>query len=152
MERASFILSTDYVLLSIVLTQYLKERAPDNWSYVEFLNLNRDAIIKLPPYNVNWTSLEGTWYRRFLREACELDPASANTLKERVFYFFIVGGRGLLTRIYLNPEVFSALSVPSEWWGNSLHVSTCIVARSPPIATPAFYIVKACIHSDANIE
>ena len=88
-KELPFVLSTDYVLLSIVLTQYLKEHDSDNWSYVEFLNLNRNAIIKLPPFNVKWTSLDGTWYRRFLQEACELDPASANMLKERVFYFFL---------------------------------------------------------------
>ncbi|CAG8759610.1 10046_t:CDS:2 [Cetraspora pellucida] len=79
-----FILSIDYVLLSIVLTQYLEERDPDNWSYAEFLNLNRDAIIKLPPFNAKWTSLDGTWHRRFLQEARKRDPASVNILKERI--------------------------------------------------------------------
>ncbi|CAI2193237.1 8385_t:CDS:10, partial [Funneliformis geosporum] len=136
-KELPFILSTDYVLLSIVLTQYLEERDPDKWSYVEFLNLNRDTIIKLPPFNVKWASLDGTWYRQFLEETRELDPASANTLKERVFYFFyIVGGRGLLTRLYLNPEVFSALSVPSD--GGETPVTSLLAfgARSPPIATP----------------
>src|SRR5438045_87202 len=67
-------------LLSIVLTIYLKKRDPNNpnmWSYVDFLILNRATIINLP----KWTSPEGTWTRRFLQEAKELDPASADTLK-----------------------------------------------------------------------
>ncbi|CAI2185338.1 8260_t:CDS:2 [Funneliformis geosporum] len=61
--------STEHYPGYFALLSYLNEREYVNWSYYEFLTLNRDVIILSTPLNTDWNGLDGTWHRRFLNNA-----------------------------------------------------------------------------------
>ncbi|CAG8538366.1 12724_t:CDS:2, partial [Racocetra fulgida] len=59
-----------------------------DWSYYEFLILNRDVMIS-SPLNEDWNGLDGTWTRRFLKNAeMMLESKDFETLKVKVLIFF----------------------------------------------------------------
>ncbi|KAG9300989.1 hypothetical protein G9A89_018941 [Geosiphon pyriformis] len=66
------------------LVAYLKGLNINNWSYVDFLTKNRTSIVNSTPFTHKRNTLDGTWNRRFLQEAKELDPTSYEALKEKV--------------------------------------------------------------------
>ncbi|CAG8496884.1 5794_t:CDS:2 [Cetraspora pellucida] len=43
------------------LRSFFNEHEHVNWSYYEFLTLNRDVIISLPSSTTDWNGLDGTW-------------------------------------------------------------------------------------------
>ncbi|CAG8653721.1 8173_t:CDS:2, partial [Paraglomus occultum] len=47
-----------------VVREYLDSKEPEKWSYNEFLTEQRNAIITLPPFSDDWSSLNGTWLKR----------------------------------------------------------------------------------------
>ncbi|CAG8815789.1 18158_t:CDS:1, partial [Racocetra fulgida] len=51
------------------LVTYLKTHDSKSWSYTEFLTTYRDVILASTSASDEWTGLNGTWVRRFLREA-----------------------------------------------------------------------------------
>ncbi|RUP15947.1 hypothetical protein BC936DRAFT_139564 [Jimgerdemannia flammicorona] len=49
-----------------LVTQYFQKYSPKEWSYNHFLQRNRSAIVKLPPFSADWTGIDGAWQNRFL--------------------------------------------------------------------------------------
>ena len=45
---------------------YLNERDPSLWSYVDFLTTNRTVIVNSLPHLVDHKGLDGAWTKRFI--------------------------------------------------------------------------------------
>ncbi|CAG8628821.1 2134_t:CDS:2 [Dentiscutata erythropus] len=74
--------STEHYPGYFALLSYLNEREHVDWSYYEFLILNRDVIISSPLNIEDWNGLDGTWTRRFLKNAeTMLESKDFETLK-----------------------------------------------------------------------
>ncbi|CAG8659537.1 9886_t:CDS:2, partial [Ambispora gerdemannii] len=74
--------STEHYPGYAALLSYFNEREHVNWSYYEFLTLNRDVIISLPSIIKDWNGLDSTWTRRFLINAeMMLESKDFETLK-----------------------------------------------------------------------
>uniref|UniRef100_U9SRH1 Uncharacterized protein n=1 Tax=Rhizophagus irregularis (strain DAOM 181602 / DAOM 197198 / MUCL 43194) TaxID=747089 RepID=U9SRH1_RHIID len=70
------------------LSSYLKKF--DNPSYRNFLDLNREEVIKSPPFTENWGGLESAWSNRFIRAVQTHIPDRFEDIKLKVCLFFIV--------------------------------------------------------------
>ncbi|CAI2193798.1 2845_t:CDS:10, partial [Funneliformis geosporum] len=56
----------------------------EDWSYINFLKLNSEFLVDLPPFLESMNALDDTWTRRFLREVKEIDRALYN---DSISYF-----------------------------------------------------------------
>ncbi|CAG8512563.1 12198_t:CDS:2, partial [Ambispora leptoticha] len=70
-----FFLNTICLFLWIVLIAYLAGISSENWSYVDFLKLNRDI---LPPFSNDYNGIDSAWVTRFLGTVEELSPTLYN--------------------------------------------------------------------------
>ncbi|CAG8713816.1 10989_t:CDS:2, partial [Funneliformis caledonium] len=66
------------------LVDYLNERDPSTWSYIDFLTLNRTAIVNLLPHLDKQEGLDGAWTKRFLLAVKEISPESADDVEGKV--------------------------------------------------------------------
>ncbi|POG75804.1 hypothetical protein GLOIN_2v1838532 [Rhizophagus irregularis DAOM 181602=DAOM 197198] len=64
------------------LSSYLKKF--DNPSYRNFLDLNREEVIKSPPFTENWGGLESAWSNRFIRAVQTHIPDRFEDIKLKV--------------------------------------------------------------------
>ncbi|CAG8716381.1 21473_t:CDS:2 [Gigaspora margarita] len=77
--------STEHYPGYFALLSYFNEREHVDWSYYEFLILNRDVMISSPLIVEDWNGLDGTWTRRFLKNAeMMLESKDFETLKVKV--------------------------------------------------------------------
>ncbi|CAG8648725.1 10516_t:CDS:10, partial [Ambispora leptoticha] len=67
-----------------VLVAYLKGINANRWSYIDFLQSNRAAIVNLTPISCKWNTLDSVWTRRFLQEGNEIGSASADVMKKKI--------------------------------------------------------------------
>jgi hypothetical protein len=72
----------------LALSSYLKKY--DNPTYRNFLDLNREEVIKSPPFTENWGGLESAWSNRFIRAVQTHIPDRFEDIKLKVCWFFIV--------------------------------------------------------------
>ncbi|KAF0470061.1 hypothetical protein F8M41_025425 [Gigaspora margarita] len=77
--------STEHYPGYFALLSYLNEHEHVDWSYYEFLILNRDVMISSPLNVEDWNGLDGTWTRRFLKNAeMMLESKNFETLKVKI--------------------------------------------------------------------
>ncbi|CAG8459742.1 7649_t:CDS:2 [Paraglomus occultum] len=65
-----------------ILRSYFEKR--DTWSFREFLVLNRDDIITIPPDCGEWFGLEAAWKTRYLSAIKDLIPDNYEALKKKL--------------------------------------------------------------------
>ncbi|CAH1761796.1 2591_t:CDS:2, partial [Entrophospora sp. SA101] len=65
---------------------YLKQQkdCSKDCSYHEFLNTYRDIIVTSSSFSDDWRGLDGTWYKRFLKELEKLYKDNFSNIKEKV--------------------------------------------------------------------
>ncbi|CAG8501792.1 11713_t:CDS:10 [Paraglomus brasilianum] len=86
----TLILSLDHHLIFQILdvktdgfSDYLEERDPSLWSYIDFLTLNRTLIVQALPHLDNQKGLDGAWTKRFLLAVEEMSSESADDIRRK---------------------------------------------------------------------
>ena len=90
----------------IALIAYLESHDPKDWSYMEFLRLNRATIVDVPPFSDDWTGNHGAWSRRYLWAVSEINPKLNGSEKEKVISFHAFSGKGALHTVTTGCRVY----------------------------------------------
>ncbi|RUS22604.1 hypothetical protein BC938DRAFT_475225 [Jimgerdemannia flammicorona] len=104
------------------------------WSYSEFLKLHRDVIVSSPPFSDEWNGLDGTWARRFLTKAKDLNPLTFAAKKKKGAPDQSAFWSGVSVCILAQVMVVGTLSQ----YASDLRASVCILG--PTIATCIFLL------------
>ncbi|CAG8642058.1 2847_t:CDS:2, partial [Ambispora leptoticha] len=86
------------------LMDYLNERDPSLWSYVDFLTTNRTVIVNSLPHLVDHKGLDGAWTKRFILSIKGLSSDLVGDMERKKFSDPSDGVRQLLDRYYLRLE------------------------------------------------
>ncbi|CAG8517691.1 10348_t:CDS:2 [Paraglomus occultum] len=98
------------------LVSYLKEHTAR--SYSEFLELHRSVILDSQPFSDDWSILDLTWSRRFLKQVKKLKSDCYEAVEKQVMYLILFLTRELLSIVVWTRSI-GCYSNPSNGDGSS---------------------------------